>query len=38
MFDEWISNYKSFSDYVKTLPNYNEKGYSIDRIDVNKGY
>lgn len=38
MFDEWLDSYESFRDYVTKLPNYGKSGYSIDRIDVNKGY
>lgn len=38
MFPKWINDYVSFKNYVESLPNYNKKGYSIDRIDVNKGY
>lgn len=38
MFSEWVNSYEAFRDYVQALPNYGKKGYSIDRIDVNKGY
>lgn len=38
MFDGWIYNYEAFRDYVQKLPNYNEKGYTIDRINVNGDY
>lgn len=35
---EWIDNYEAFRDYVTKLPNYNMKGYSIDRINVDGDY
>lgn len=35
---EWLDNYEAFRDYVTKLPNYNVRGYSIDRIDVNGDY
>lgn len=36
--DEWNNSYESFRDYVKTLSHYAEKGYTLDRIDVNGNY
>lgn len=36
--DEWNSDFQTFFDYVSKLPHYGEKGYSIDRIDVNGNY
>jgi hypothetical protein len=35
---EWAENRDSFSEYVINLPNFGEKGYSIDRIDNNGNY
>lgn len=38
MYDEWKNGFQSFYDYVSKLPHFGEKGYSIDRIDVNGNY
>lgn len=38
MYDDWKENYLSFKDYVSQLPHYGEKGYTLDRIDPDKGY
>ena len=39
MCDEWKNDFSKFHNYVITLPNYGEPGYtSIDRIDNNGGY
>lgn len=38
MYPEWIDNFKAFHDYVSQLPHFGEKGYSLDRIDVNGNY
>ena len=34
----WVTNRQAFIDYLKTLDHYGEEGYSLDRIDNNKGY
>lgn len=36
--DEWIDNFQAFYDYVSKLEHFGEKGYSLDRIDVNSNY
>lgn len=36
--DEWKDDFQAFYDYVSKLPHFDEKGYSLDRIDNNKGY
>lgn len=35
---EWNDRFLSFYDYVKKLPNYMKEGYTLDRIDNDKGY
>lgn len=35
---EWLLNPKMFIDYVKSLPCYGVKNYSLDRIDNNGNY
>lgn len=34
----WKDDFQQFYDYISALPHYGEKGYSIDRIDVNGNY
>lgn len=36
--DEWLNNPKLFIDYVKSIPNYGIKNYSLDRIDNDGNY
>lgn len=36
--DEWRKDFKAFFDHVVSLPNYGEKGYSIDRINNDGNY
>ena len=38
MADEWKDDFWAFANYLESLPHYGEKGYSIDRIDVNGNY
>lgn len=38
MADEWINDMESFVKYVSALPNHGAAGYSLDRIDNDKGY
>lgn len=38
MADEWFHDFWAFENYMMGLPHYGEKGYSIDRIDVNGDY
>lgn len=38
MYEPWIDNPVLFVDYVKSLPNYNEKSYTLDRIDNDGNY
>lgn len=38
MYKEWYESYEAFYDYVSKLPNFGEKGYTLDRIDNTKGY
>jgi hypothetical protein len=38
VYDEWNNSYESFKDYVSKLSHYGEKGYTLDRIDVNGNY
>jgi hypothetical protein len=34
----WINDPEAFCNYVMSLENYDKKGFSIDRIDYEKGY
>lgn len=36
--DEWNKDFLSFYDCVSKLPHYNEKGYTLDRINSNGNY
>ena len=36
--DEWRNDFMAFYNHVIKLPHYGENGYSIDRINNNKGY
>lgn len=36
--DEWKENFQAFYDYVSQLPHFEEKGYSLDRIDNDGNY
>ena len=36
--DEWKDNPNAYYDYITSLPNAMKKGYSIDRINNDKGY
>ena len=36
--DEWYDDFWAYADYMTSLPNALKEGYSIDRIDNNKGY
>lgn len=36
--DEWKNNYESFFNYVSKLQHFDEKGYSLDRINNNGNY
>ena len=36
--DEWKDDFQAFYAYVSKLPHFGEDGYSLDRIDNNKGY
>ena len=36
--DEWKNSFYAFYDYVSKLEHFNEDGYSLDRIDNDKGY
>lgn len=36
--EKWKNSFKDFYDYVSKLPHYKEKGYTLDRIDVNGNY
>lgn len=38
MADEWLNDFWTFAGYMTGLPHYGERGYSIDRIDVNGNY
>lgn len=38
MYDGWIYNFKSYFDYMISLPNAMRDGYSIDRIDNDGNY
>lgn len=35
---EWENDFDAFYDYVSKLEHFGEKGYSLDRIDNDKGY
>ena len=35
---EWDYDFIKFYEYVSSLPHYGEKGYTLDRIDVNGNY
>ena len=36
--EEWQENFTKFYEHVSMLPNYGKTGYSLDRIDNDKGY
>ena len=36
--DEWRNDFMAFYNHVIKLPHYGEEGYSIDRMNNNKGY
>lgn len=36
--EEWKNNFQAFYDYVSKLEHFDEKGYSLDRIDNNGNY
>ena len=36
--EEWKNNFQAFYDYVSKLPHFNEKGYSLDRINNDGNY
>ena len=36
--DQWIDDFQAFNEYVSELPNYGNRGYSLDRIDNDRGY
>ena len=38
MCPEWKDSFEAFQKYVSALPNFGTTGYSIDRIDNEKGY
>lgn len=38
LYGPWITDFKLFYNYVKDLPHYDEKGYSIDRIKNDGNY
>lgn len=38
MCDEWKDDFQAFYDFVSMLPHFEEKGYSIDRINNNGNY
>ena len=38
MFEPWINDPLSFVNYIKSLPDYNIKGYTLDRIDNDGNY
>ena len=38
MHPDWIDDYSAFADYIRSLPNYGEKGVTLDRIDNDGNY
>lgn len=38
VYDEWRNSFESFHTYVSQLPYYGIAGYTLDRIDTNRGY
>lgn len=38
LFEYWINNHEKFIDYVITLENYGDEGYSLDRINNDGNY
>lgn len=38
MYPEWADSFEAFDAYVSQLPHYDEKGYTLDRIDNNGNY
>jgi hypothetical protein len=36
--DEWRDSFEAFRDHVMQLPHYDEKGYSLDRVDNDGDY
>ena len=36
--EEWRNDFIKYYEYVSKLPHFNEKGYSIDRINDNGNY
>ena len=38
VFEDWEEDFQAFYDYVSKLEHFNEDGYTLDRIDNDKGY
>lgn len=36
--DEWLNDFQAFYDYVSQLPHFEEKGYTLDRINNDGNY
>lgn len=36
--EEWMSSFMAYYNFVSSLPNYGVKGYTLDRINNDKGY
>lgn len=36
--DEWMHSFESYYNYVSKLPHFGEDGYSLDRINNERGY
>ena len=36
--DSWLNDFEAFYNYISTLPHFNEKGYTLNRIDNNGNY
>ena len=38
MCPEWVNDFEAFYNFVSKLPHFNEKGYTLDRINNNGNY
>lgn len=38
IYEGWLNDFEAYDSYITGLPNHNKPGYTIDRIDNDKGY
>jgi len=38
LYEPWIGDFKAFYEYISELPNYDKKGYTLDRKNNNGNY